>query len=463
MPTASFHPVLRSLNQPCGPTGRQSTLIDSLTARFAAVLGFTLAASIFLFASVGFAQEPSAKPKAKLTPEQRAAAKQKQEERKMEAADKRRQSFGILPPNDDSPLGKEYESAYARFRDAVSNLDQIQYRQQLATDRTLANRNEILNEWMQAISQGNSTLQTWLAKAGDVYASDPDKYQQIGEALVEMLLADVELDRFDPWLAPAKALMRAKRFENDMLSSSAGMVGLANLDFDFAEECWAPLNQANKLQGPQLAYYEQLGSLKEKWKREQEIQQRESEKKDNPIVELTTSKGRITVELYEDSAPEAVASFIFLVEKGYYNYKPFFRVEQHVCAQTGCEKGDGTGNAGYRIPGEANRPEHRDHFRGCVSIALGSDKNSGQLDVDSGSAQIFFSFVPMPVLDGKYTVFGRIVEGQPSINLFQVLNLAKEEERKDTSKRPDTIFSAKVVRKRDHEYKPNILAGKLPR
>ncbi len=463
MPTATFHPVLRSLNQPCGPTAFPTRLIDLLTARFAAVVGFALAVNVCSFASVSLAQEPSAKPKATLTPEQRAAAKLKQEERKMEAADKRRQSFGLLPPNDDSPLGKEYESAYARFRDAASDLDQVQYRQQLATDRSLAKRDEILNDWMRAIAQGNAALKVWLAKAGEVYASDPDKYHQIGESLVEMLLADVQLDRFDPWLAPAKALIRAKRYESDVLSLSAGLVGLANMDFDFAEECWAPLKQVNKLDGIQLAYFEQLGSLKEKWKREQEIRQKESEKNDNPIVELTTSKGRITIELYEDSAPEAVASFIFLVEKGYYNYKAFFRVEQHICAQTGCEKGDGTGNAGYSFPGEAHLPEHRDHFRGSVSVALGSDPDSRQLNVDSGGAQIFFSFVPLPFLDGKYTVFGRIVEGQPTINLFQVLNLANEEERKDTSKRPDTIFSSKVVRKRDHEYKPKISAGKLPR
>ncbi|MFY8199619.1 MAG: hypothetical protein ACOVLE_03050, partial [Pirellula staleyi] len=86
-------------------------MIDLLTARFAAVVGFALAVSVCSFASVSLAQEPSAKPKATLTPEQRAAAKLKQEERKMEAASRRRQSFGLLPPNDDSPLGKEYESA----------------------------------------------------------------------------------------------------------------------------------------------------------------------------------------------------------------------------------------------------------------------------------------------------------------------------------------------------------------
>ena len=401
------------------------------------------------------------KPKPKLTPEQRAAAKQRDEERKNELALKRRETFAVLPENDDSPLAKEYQSSLLKFRESMSNLDQVRTRQQFETDFSKSKRDEILVKWTTAIAEGNNALATWLSKAGEIYASDPDKYQQIGEALSEMMLADTKLDKFDPWLAPAKALIGSNRFNNEANLLAAGMVGLANADFDFVEQCWTTLQQEGKLPGIELSFFGQLASLKEKWKREQEIRQKEAEKADNPRVELMTSKGKIIVELYEDSAPEAVASFIYLVEKGYYNFSTFFRVEQHVCAQAGCEKGDGTGSPGYIFAGEANHPEHRDHFRGSLTLALGSDKNTGQIGKDSGGSQFFFSFLPMPYLDGTYTVFGRIVEGQPCINLFRVMNLANEDERKNTSNRPDSIMSAKVVRKRSHEYRPNILAGKL--
>ena len=165
--------------------------------------------------------------------------------------------------------------------------------------------------------------------------------------------------------------------------------------------------------------------------------------------------------MYEDAAPETVKSFIYLVERGFYNRKSFFRVEKHLCAQTGCEKGDGTGDAGYTIPGEAQLPNHRDHFRGSMAMALGSDA-AGQVQSETGSSQLYFAFLPMPQLDGKYTVFGRVVEGLETMTCFRVLNLSEAAQKKE-GKEPDLILSSKVLRKRDTVYKPKIVAGKLPK
>ena len=107
-----------------------------------------------------------------------------------------------------------------------------------------------------------------------------------------------------------------------------------------------------------------------------------------------------------------------------------------------------------------NNPNHRDHFRGAMSLALGTDRATGQSLPDSGSSQFFFSFLPMPQLDGIHTVFGRIVEGLEVISYFRVMNLGEESQRKE-GKEADLIISAKVLRKRDTVYKPRILAGKL--
>ena len=365
----------------------------------------------------------------------------------------------MLPPDDNSEIGNKYQLALDQFREAAVDLNQVQLSFHLTKDYSQAFRNKVAMEWQKAIQKSHGAKVNWLKVAGEIYANDPDKYETIGESLCEMLLADVELDRTDGWLAPTKAIVNSKKFEREELLRAAGLIAYANSDFEFTEEC---LTRAQKFHPdePQSQFMAEIVAVREKWKRELEIRQREAEKNDNPRVEFNTTKGRIVMELYEDSAPEAVKSFIYLVQDGFFSRKTFFRVEQHVCAQTGCEKGDGTGDAGYIIPSEVNHPNRRDHFRGAMAVALGTDATTGQSLPDSGSSQFYFSFLPMPQLDGKYTVFGRVVEGQEVISFFRVMNLGEESQRKE-GKEADLIISAKVLRKRDTVYKPRILAGKL--
>ena len=439
-----------------------------ITNRIETFFIFLVAGSSFLVLLSGqsFGQNGSPKskvgsPQAKkgLTPEERAVEKQKSLQLQNETTTKRRQSFGMLPPDDKSELGKKYQEALDQFREAAVDLNHVQLSFHLTQVYSQAFRNKVAMEWQEAIQKSHRAKVNWLKVAGEIYASDPDKYESIGESLCEMLLADVELDRTDGWLEPTKAIVNSKKFEREELLRSAGLIGYANSDFDFTEEC---LTRAQKFHPdePQSQFMAEIVQVREKWKRELEIRQREAEKNDNPRVEFNTSKGRIVMELYEDSAPETVKSFIYLVQDGFFSRKTFFRVEKHVCAQTGCEKGDGTGDAGYIIPSEMNNPNHRDHFRGAMSLALGTDRATGQSLPDSGSSQFFFSFLPMPQLDGIHTVFGRIVEGLEVISYFRVMNLGEESQRKE-GKEADLIISAKVLRKRDTVYKPRILAGKL--
>ncbi len=95
------------------------------------------------------------------------------------------------------------------------------------------------------------------------------------------------------------------------------------------------------------------------------------------------------------------------------------------------------------IKGEAGDEKvYRHHFRGSISMALGGD-------ADSGGSQFFLTFVPTTHLDGKHTVFGRVIEG------MEVLSRLK---RRDPENNPldagDTILKATVVRKRNHPYQP---------
>ena len=148
------------------------------------------------------------------------------------------------------------------------------------------------------------------------------------------------------------------------------------------------------------------------------------------------------LELFENEAPETVGNFISLVAKGYYDGLTFHRVIAGFMAQGGCPVGDGSGGPGYTIYDECNKPEARKHFRGSLSMAKTQAPNSG-------GSQFFITFRPAPSLNGRHTVFGRVIEGMDVVGRIQ----RREPDQKDAAE-PDTIVKAEVLRKRDHEYLP---------
>lgn len=188
---------------------------------------------------------------------------------------------------------------------------------------------------------------------------------------------------------------------------------------------------------------------RERIKVEAEMAVRDAEAKadDLPRVKLATSKGDIVVELFENEAPNTVANFIALVEKGLYAGTPFHRVIGGFMAQGGDPTGTGRGGPGYAIPCEVDAPGARKHFIGTLSMA-----HAGK---DTGGSQFFLTFRPTEHLDGRHTVFGRVIDG------FDVLpKLTRTQDpqgRPVPGIKPDTIVKAEVVRKRDHAYTPKTL------
>jgi cyclophilin family peptidyl-prolyl cis-trans isomerase len=189
-----------------------------------------------------------------------------------------------------------------------------------------------------------------------------------------------------------------------------------------------------------------LDQYRQWWAAEAKLRAAEAEADDLPRVKLTTTKGEITLELFENEAPQTVANFITLVKQGYYDGLPFHRVLPKFMAQAGAKNDDGTGRLGYSIRGEASRPNFRRHFRGSLSMGLLSGKP------DSGGAQFFLTMVPTPHLDGQHTVFGRVIEG------IEVLaDLTRREPSPDPQEnaalpKADRILKAEVLRDRGHDY-----------
>ena len=129
----------------------------------------------------------------------------------------------------------------------------------------------------------------------------------------------------------------------------------------------------------------------------------------NPIATITMENGAVmTAELYPDKAPNTVANFISLANKGFYDGLIFHRVIPGFMIQGGCPKGNGTGGPGYDIKGEfaGNGFAQNDlkHTTGVLSRARA-------MHPDSAGSLFFIMVAPAPHLDGQYAAFGQVTDG----------------------------------------------------
>ena len=183
------------------------------------------------------------------------------------------------------------------------------------------------------------------------------------------------------------------------------------------------------------------------WEEEKALREAEAKADDLPRVKLETTKGDIIIELFENEAPNTVANFVSLVEKGYYDGIAFHRVLPGFMAQGGDPTGTGGGGPGYRIRCECHQDKIRRHFTGSLSMA-----HAGR---DTGGSQFFITFRPTAHLNGGHTVFGRVIEG---LDLLSELQRVDPSQRSVTPPNRDAIIKATVVRKRDHVYQPETLS-----
>ena len=126
------------------------------------------------------------------------------------------------------------------------------------------------------------------------------------------------------------------------------------------------------------------------------------EKSYRAIVTMANG-GSFTIELYPDSAPQTVNSFVFLVEEGWYNGVTFHRVLPDFVAQTGDPTGTGIAGPGYTLPDEVD-PQLSHAEVGMVSMAKANTPNSA-------GSQWYITLADASFLDGTYSIFGRVVEG----------------------------------------------------
>ena len=244
---------------------------------------------------------------------------------------------------------------------------------------------------------------------------------------------------------PQKALSLVKTLDdagktNEELLLTGATAAMITSELDMAEKFLKAAKEAGMSDDKIASLQKAIDHERPKVNAEMSTRATEEKADDLPRVKIETTKGTIIVELFENQAPNTVANFISLVESHFYDGTPFHRVIPQFMAQGGDPTGTGTSGPGYTIDCECELPNACKHFLGSLSMA-----HAGK---DTGGSQFFLTFRPTEHLDGRHTVFGRVIKG------FDVLPKITRTEGPQARPTQDKIISAEIIRKRDHAYEP---------
>lgn len=125
---------------------------------------------------------------------------------------------------------------------------------------------------------------------------------------------------------------------------------------------------------------------------------------------IETERGDIVLDLFPEHAPATVNNFVFLASEGFYDGLIFHRVIPNFMIQGGDPTGSGRGGPGYRFQDEVKNNPLK-HETGSLSMANAGPNTNG--------SQFFITHAPQPHLNGKHTVFGKVVSGQDVVDAIQ--------------------------------------------
>jgi len=151
----------------------------------------------------------------------------------------------------------------------------------------------------------------------------------------------------------------------------------------------------------------------------------------NPTATIDTTKGKIVIELYATEAPKTVANFVKLAKQGFYNGIIFHRVIPGFMIQTGDPTGTGRGGPGYAFEDEFS-PNLKHDGPGVVSMANAGPNTNG--------SQFFITLAATPWLNGRHTIFGRVVDGQSAVDAI----VAEPRDAQDRPNAPPKMVSVTI-------------------
>ncbi|MEY3143549.1 MAG: putative peptidyl-prolyl cis-trans isomerase [Planctomycetota bacterium] len=206
----------------------------------------------------------------------------------------------------------------------------------------------------------------------------------------------------------------------------------------------APVNRTPEQLARISLLTNRIGSLREMWNAEMVAMSKDQQRGDLPLVELVTPKGAITLELFEDQAPNTVGNFIEHVEAGTYNGTRFHRVLRGFGVQggdptTATGGAGGTGSGGWTIPDETLSDSRRNALLGrLIAVSQPNPQAPSEALPNSAGCQFMILVSHNEQLGKQHTVFGRVFDG---LDVARALT------------QDDQILSARVVRKRNHDYR----------
>ena len=136
--------------------------------------------------------------------------------------------------------------------------------------------------------------------------------------------------------------------------------------------------------------------------------------KQNQRVRIVTNHGEITLELMKEQAPFTVLNFVKLIKKEFYNGLYFHRVVPNFVVQGGDPRGDGWGGPGYQMRTEISMANYE---RGSCGMA-----SAGK---DTEGSQFFITHISTPHLDGRYTIFAKVIKGMEVVDHLQIGDIMK--------------------------------------
>ena len=345
----------------------------------------------------------------------------------------------------DDPLVAEFQAKFAAYREVSAQIEKLQQDFEAAAKaQDQAKIKEIQASARTILKQAETTFMNAVPVASALYAKTDGTNDELNQFMLTYANYLLTVDNYDAaYQLFASFLSKGMHKNHPEIFEMAGVAAFGSNRFNAAKKCFnyatqtkTPLSQQAQMYRDDITnYYEK------EWMLEVQKEQQEAQANNLPEVLIRTTAGDMKVVLYENEAPNTVASFITLVEKGFYNGLSFHRVLPGFMAQGGCPKGDGTGDAGYKLPEEFSKPGARKHFRGSLAMARSMDPNSA-------GSQFYISFLPTKFLDGQYTVFGRVVEGLDTLSNIQRV----DPERPIPGLEKTKIIEMRVLRKRNHDY-----------
>ena len=142
--------------------------------------------------------------------------------------------------------------------------------------------------------------------------------------------------------------------------------------------------------------------------------------KKNYLARISTARGEIVLQLFPEHAPQTVNNFVFLARENFYDGVTFHRVIANFMIQGGDPSGSGSGGPGYRFADETSANPLK-HETGVISMANAGPNTNG--------SQFFITHSEQPHLNGRHTVFGKVLQGQDVV---------------DTIKQGDVMLSVRI-------------------